>query len=421
VKHAVATSILWIAGTLVGCSSNNTADDAGSPSGSGSSSGTASSSGAVGGSSGSSGGTGSSSSGGSGGSSGSSSGSPTPEVDAGVPPTGDDGGAGTGGGEAGIGSGEGGATASCTWGRPPSTTGDGLMRHDFVYCGEWFMHGAAPQTIYVIRGGKITPVYSIPGAEELDDCTMLCNGNIVFSRKQRGASEVDPTGKIVWDHPIPAGYECHTAQPIDQDRVLLMLNGAMPHLEIVNTKTNMTEKSLPLPIAPGSQGNPHGQFRHIRMTGSGTFLVSHMNMSEVIEYDMTGKEIWRTAPGIALSVWAAVRLPNGNTLISGNGNGFLREVDKTGMNIVWQVNKTDLPGITFNTVQEAERLSNGNTVINNWSPAYVPGDVQVVEVTPAKQVVWTLKQSSMPDFGPGSSTQILDEIGIPEHPGDQLR
>jgi hypothetical protein len=298
------------------------------------------------------------------------------------------------------------------------------MRHDFVYCGEWFMHGAAPQTIYVVKGGKITPVYSIPGAEELDDCTMLCNGNIVFSRKQRGASEVDQTGKIVWDHPIPAGYECHTAQPIDQDRVLMMLNGAMPHLIIVNKKTNLEEFTLPL--TAGNPAGAHGQFRHIRMTAptalhpKGTFLVSHMDRSVVVEYEWDGTTVWQTLPGVAPSVWAAVRLPNGNTLISGNGNGFVRELDPTSKT-VWEVGKTELPGIAFTNVQEVERLSNGNTVISNWSPAYKPGDVQVVEVTPTKQVVWKLVQSSMPDFGPGSSTQVLDEVGTPEHPGNQLR
>ena len=48
----------------------------------------------------------------------------------------------------------------------------------------------------------------------------------------------------------------------------------------------------------------HGQFRHIRMTRAGTFLVAHMDLGKVVEYSTGGKEIWSAA---ASSAWAAVR------------------------------------------------------------------------------------------------------------------
>ena len=35
----------------------------------------------------------------------------------------------------------------------------------------------------------------------------------------------------------------------------------------------------------------HGQFRHVRMTNAGTFLVAHMDLGKVVEYDSNGKEI----------------------------------------------------------------------------------------------------------------------------------
>jgi hypothetical protein len=44
--------------------------------------------------------------------------------------------------------------------------------------------------------------------------------------------------------------------------------------------------------------------------------------------------------------------------------------------------------------------------------------VQVFEVTPDKKVVWKVKQWSNPNLGPGSSTQLLDEPGVPENPGE---
>jgi hypothetical protein len=123
----------------------------------------------------------------------------------------------------------------------------------------------------------------------------------------------------------------------------------------------------------------------------------------------------------APSAWAAVRLANGNTLISGNQVGYVREVNPQGQ-IVWEINKNDLPGIPLFTVQEVSRLANGNTLINNWSeglpPEQIQSAVQLIEVTPDKKVVWALKDWTT--LGPASSTQLLDEPGIPEN-GDLPR
>jgi hypothetical protein len=42
-------------------------------------------------------------------------------------------------------------------------------------------------------------------------------------------------------------------------------------------------------------------------------------------------------------------------------------------------------------------------------------------VTPDKKVVWKLSSWSAPNLGPASCTQLLDEPGLPERPGDQMR
>jgi hypothetical protein len=140
-----------------------------------------------------------------------------------------------------------------------------------------------------------------------------------------------------------------------------------------------------------------------------------MNMNKVVEYDKNWKVIWSVD---APSAWAAIRLKNGNTLISGNQHGYVREVNSKG-EIVWEINKNDLPGITLYTIQEVNRLANGNTVICNWYGGVKQSDwpsvVQIIEVTPGKEVVWALRQWENPNLGPASSIQLLDEPGIPEN------
>src|SRR5262249_2477420 len=134
----------------------------------------------------------------------------------------------------------------------------------------------------------------------------------------------------------------------------------------------------------------HGQFRHIRPTDTGTFLVAHMDLGKVVEYDSNGKEVWSVP---APSAWGAVRLKNGNTLISGNQRGYVREVNPKG-EIVWEINN-DIPGFHLYTVQEVDRLANGNSLINNWAGSLPleewPTVAQLIEVTPDKKVVWALR------------------------------
>jgi hypothetical protein len=189
-----------------------------------------------------------------------------------------------------------------------------------------------------------------------------------------------------------------------------MQNGDPAKLLVIRKATNTVEKEIVLPTRDPK--SVHGQFRRIRTTAAGTFLVAHMDLGKVVEYSADGKEIWSVA---APSAWAAIRLKNGHTLISGNEKGYVREVNSKG-EIVWEIDKDDLAGIPLFTVQEVSRLANGNTLINNWSgglaPELIETGVQVIEVTPEKKVVWALKDWKT--LGPASATQLLDEPGVPE-------
>ncbi|MEJ7914425.1 MAG: hypothetical protein WKF70_14815 [Chitinophagaceae bacterium] len=71
-----------------------------------------------------------------------------------------------------------------------------------------------------------------------------------------------------------------------------------------------------------------------------TFTDIYFNMNFVVEYDKDFKEIWRYS---IMSPWAAMRLKNGNTLITDEKENLTREVNTRG-ETVWEFNcKTDLP------------------------------------------------------------------------------
>jgi len=290
----------------------------------------------------------------------------------------------------------------------PPLPGKGMAQHPFLYCGEWQRGSTSEQVMYIVRGGKIVWSYTNPQKGELGDCTMLSNGNIVFSR-QFGASEINPDQEIVWNYDGPAGTEIHSAYPIDKDRVLIMQNGNPAKLLVINKKSSRVEKELTL--ATRAPASAHGQFRHVRMTRAGTFLVAHMDLGRVVEYDQDGRDIWSVP---APSAWAAVRLKNGNTLITDEKDELTLEVNQA-KDTVWQLRPSDLPEkYRFRGTQSCTRLVNGNTII--CSRGGGGKGPQLVEVTPDKKVLWVLWDFN--HLGPATALQILDDPGYPEIPGE---
>jgi hypothetical protein len=308
----------------------------------------------------------------------------------------------------------------------PSAAADtGVADHDFLYCGEW-QTDRPGEHMYLVRAGKIVWTHSIDDKEELGDCTMASNGHVFFVRKGRGASEIIPNletgegGEIVWDYQGGGpGTEVHSVQPVGDNQVWVSQNGTPPKFMLFDKHRNEPLRTITFEAGP----KVHGQFRHVRVTSEGTFVVAHLNLGKVTEYAADAKTVLFTTP--APSAWAAVKLKNGNYLISGNQNKYVREVSPKGA-IVWELTQKDVDFPLF-TIQETMRRSNGNTVVNNWISTHDrpkdqwPGTVQVFEVTPDKKVVWKLSAWQQPNLGPGSSTQLLDEPGVPENPGDVMR
>ncbi len=298
---------------------------------------------------------------------------------------------------------------------PAVLPGKGLAQHDFFYAGE-----QKQQKMYIVRKGKVTWSYIDENSRgEISDAVLMSNGNIVFAH-QFGVTVITPDKKVLWNYDAPKGFEIHTAQPIGKNHVLFIQNGNPAVLRVVNIVTGATVREFNLPT--GSPDKVHPQFRHARITPTGTVLVAHMDMKKVSEYDATGKEV---SSFEIEGPWSAVRLNNGNTLISSNKK-FVQERDAKG-SVVWELKPEDIPDYKISGFQVATRLPNGNTLVNNWTNSWSTvvdksnAPVQALEFTPDKKLVWALRAWSDPaDLGPATTIQLLDDPSAPEnvHFGD---
>jgi hypothetical protein len=282
----------------------------------------------------------------------------------------------------------------------PRVPGAGLAQHPLLYAGEGY------NTLFVVNGGKVVWSYATATGGEIDDVWMLSNGHILYSHLDF-VEELTPTKQVVWHHAAPAGTEIHSCQPIGLDRVLFMQNGNPAMLVVMNKTTGVAEIAHPFDAGT----SVHGQFRRVRRTAAGTYLLSYLSLAKVVEYDAAFAQVWTYATP---SPWSAVRLKNGNTLIQIESASAAREVDPRGAT-VWEFTKAGLPaGIMQGNTQTSDRLANGNTVI--FSNGIASNLIQAVEVTPAKQVTWILQDWA--NLGPATAAQLLDEPGIPENPGE---
>jgi hypothetical protein len=251
------------------------------------------------------------------------------------------------------------------------------------------------------KDGQIEWQYDVSTiGPEANDAWLLPSGNVVFAHVN-GARELTPTKQVVWNYSAPAGSEVQSCQPLSNGNYLLgeAHNGGMGLLREVDA-TGAVRATITV-NAPSAL-SAHNQFREVRKTPQGTYLVTYLAPNVAEEFDASGK-LLRTFP---CGSFVAVRLPEGNTLVSCGDAHRVIEVDPQN-NVVWQITETEIPGNRLDFAAGLQRLANGNTVICNWpghAGAATPPP-QAFEVTPDKKVVWELNDSRL---GWVSNVEVLD-------------
>ncbi len=122
--------------------------------------------------------------------------------------------------------------------------------------------------------------------------------------------------------------------------------------------------------------------------------MTYLGADEAHELDATGKTIrvFNKAT-MECGAFVAVRLPDGNTLISCGSDHRVIEVDPQDK-IVWEANTKNVPFMNA-FIAGIQRLPNGNTAMCNFfgEIGRDPGTPKCFEVTKDFKVVWQLKDS----------------------------
>lgn len=241
----------------------------------------------------------------------------------------------------------------------------------------------------------------------IHDIHQLPSGNIMTIDQAHVVVEIDPTTKkVVWSYDSAKNngnegkkVEVHAIQPLENGNVMIAESGAGRIIEVDRAGTLQKEISLKL-----DHPHPHTDTRLARKIANGNYLVCHEGDGVLREYDGKGQVVWEyevplfdkpTADGHDANAWgnklfSALRLENGNTLIAtGNGHSVLQVTPAK--EIVWHLKQNELKGVQLAWVTTLAVLSNGNYLIGNCHAG--PEQPQLVEIEPkTKTVVWEMRQ-----------------------------
>jgi len=274
---------------------------------------------------------------------------------------------------------------------------------------------------FLVLGGR-TAVIGEDGAVRWEyaggsrDGFILPNGNALIAWGDR-VEEVTPAKDVVFRYARhPENSEIGTAQRLYNGHTLITELGARPRLLEVDAKGAVVHS---VPLEPETD-NAHMQTRMARQLKNGNYLVPHLLAFAVKEYTPEGRvvSVIRTdlpeLGGRASESWpfTAIRLDNGNTLVSLTHGNQVAEFDPQGA-LVWRVANDDVGG-RFQDPCGAQRLANGNTVVGSHA---AQKGVSMIELTPDRRIVWT---SDHPAAAGVHHFQILTTNGRPE-PGMPLK
>ncbi|MBR5837480.1 MAG: hypothetical protein IKZ84_02965, partial [Victivallales bacterium] len=216
------------------------------------------------------------------------------------------------------------------------------------------------------------------------------------------AREVTQDKKTVWEYNVEAPNEVPSVQPLPNGNTLVGVVGQCRLVEVDRQGREVRSIQLATTVK-----EPHAQFRMCRQTPQGTYLVPFTAEGALREYDAAGNVV-RTFPRLSSPV-CAVRLPSGNTLVTGGGK--VVEFNPSGTRIVWELRPNmDLYDIDIAILAGVQRLPNGNTVVCNWDTKGRNGKKasHIFEATPDGRIVWECQSH---DIGQVAQCFILGKAG----------
>jgi hypothetical protein len=248
-----------------------------------------------------------------------------------------------------------------------------------------------PRIVEIDMRGRMVWSYDIPtsivrGSEPhrgADIKWLAQSDHFLFVMPFKGVYEVNRRKEIVWRYETP--HVSHGADRLPNGNTLMVFawdSKSTPQVTEVNPEGKVVWQWLAAArlrdeeprVPPGEEPSYTHANAAVRLPNGNT-LVSLRNFHRIVEVNQAGEIVWqlRGLPG----VHDPTPLPNGNYLLAVRNPQAALEVTRTGER-VWSFQRGDVA-----TVRTVQRLRNGNTLLAERT--------KLLEVTPAGEVVWQVQ------------------------------
>ncbi len=267
---------------------------------------------------------------------------------------------------------------------------------------------------FFIAGPQFTGIIGASGEEIWDsgksgarDGYVLQNGNILICWADE-VKEFDSNKEVVFQYSRAEEImELGTAVRLQNGNTMITESGKKPRIVEINSEGKVVES---IPLEPETD-NIHMQTRMARKLKNGNYLVPHLLAFAIKEYNSEGVVVnnfstdFRDFGGREAKTWpfTAIRLKNGNTLVTLTNGNRVVELDAKG-EIEWMIANSDFNGDPLADPCGAQRLPNGNTVIASYG---AKDGIKLLEVDRDKNMVWSYSGFNVHHF------QILSTNGKP--------
>ena len=221
------------------------------------------------------------------------------------------------------------------------------------------------------------------------DGYVLKNGNILICWADE-VREYSKDKRVILTYKKPEqNIELGTAVRLANGHTMITESGPKPRIIEIDRK-GIIVKSIPL---QPETDNIHMQTRMARKLKNGNYLVPHLLAFAVKEYQSDGTVVntfstdCKELGGKEAKTWpfTAIRLANGNTLVTLTNGNRVVELDQFGK-IIWSIDNSLFDGNPLLDPCGAQRLPNGNTVITSYG---AQKGIKIFEIDSEKKIVWT--------------------------------
>jgi hypothetical protein len=225
-----------------------------------------------------------------------------------------------------------------------------------------------------------------PAARDLQ----LIGENKILIGHHHGYSEFDlALGRLVKEFKSLAGVTAVRRQPNGHTIIAGVDIPGANGVAVLELDAN--DREIQRAIFPGDY------VRLIRQTEQGTYLMSCND--RIREGSRDGKYLREFPVDGFYHAWKALRLPNGNLIVTAGYGAFVVELDSAGKIVRQFGGKEQVPEkVRPFFYAMFQLLPNGNIVLANWQghgPGYGHSGVQLLEFNPAGEIVWTWSQADL--------------------------